>query len=200
MKQTEWKVIEDGKRRIRAEYGLRAIGNQAPYFAITAEIERASHGRWREDSCGCLHAEVAEHFPELAPLIRWHLCTPGTGPMHYLENAVYWWELAVGVSKWERRPYDPDPCKAFASHVVLGAVEGEGPSAWAENGNGRLQLVVTTIDGRQVLPADANRGTPEYHGSDVELVRWWLRSRLPDLDAAMRRDLAAAGVEVPAAK
>lgn len=37
---------------------------------------------------GCCHDEVSKHFPELAPLIKWHLC--GTdGPMHYIGNTVY---------------------------------------------------------------------------------------------------------------
>lgn len=37
---------------------------------------------------GCCHDEVAKHFPELAPLIKWHLCS-SDGPMHYLANTVY---------------------------------------------------------------------------------------------------------------
>lgn len=40
------------------------------------------------DSWGCLHDEIAEHFPNLAPLLKWHLTSPD-GPMHYLANTIY---------------------------------------------------------------------------------------------------------------
>lgn len=39
-------------------------------------------------SCGCIHEEIAEHIPELAPFIKWHL-TSTDGPMHYVSNAIY---------------------------------------------------------------------------------------------------------------
>lgn len=58
-------------------------------FSITAEIdEKGDSGRWRESSGGCCHDAVAKHFPQLAPLIKWHL-TSSDGPMHYLENTIY---------------------------------------------------------------------------------------------------------------
>lgn len=37
---------------------------------------------------GCLHDDIARVFPELAPLIKWHLCS-SDGPMHYLANTVF---------------------------------------------------------------------------------------------------------------
>lgn len=37
---------------------------------------------------GCIHGEIAEAFPELAPLIKWHLCSTD-GPLHYVANTVY---------------------------------------------------------------------------------------------------------------
>lgn len=64
-------------------------GNGHNIFSITATIVRkSSNGRWTEHSCGCLHEEVAQHFPELAPLIKWHLCSTD-GPMHYVANTLY---------------------------------------------------------------------------------------------------------------
>ena len=55
-------------------------------FAMTATIQkpRARHC----EACGCLHEEMARYFPELAPLIKWHLVSTD-GPMHYLANTVY---------------------------------------------------------------------------------------------------------------
>lgn len=53
-------------------------------FSITGEITKGS--TWF--ACGCLHDEIKKHFPELAYLIKWHLCSTD-GPMHYIANTVY---------------------------------------------------------------------------------------------------------------
>ena len=37
---------------------------------------------------GCLHDEVTEHIPELAPFIKWHLCSTD-GPLYYIANTIY---------------------------------------------------------------------------------------------------------------
>lgn len=55
-------------------------------FAITGEIYIP--GAQDCEACGCIHAEIAQAFPELAHLIRWHL-NNSDGPMHYIANAVY---------------------------------------------------------------------------------------------------------------
>lgn len=54
-------------------------GNGHNTFSITA----TGQGR-----CGCLHDEIAEKLPELAHLIKWHLCS-SDGPMHYIANTLY---------------------------------------------------------------------------------------------------------------
>ncbi len=41
------------------------------------------------ESGGCVHEVIAEHIPELAPYIKWHLCS-SDGPMHYIANTMYW--------------------------------------------------------------------------------------------------------------
>lgn len=55
-------------------------------FAITASVQEPLR---RDISAGgCLHDDIAAVFPELAPLIKWHLM--GTdAPMHYVANAAY---------------------------------------------------------------------------------------------------------------
>lgn len=64
-------------------------GNGHNSFSITATIDRKDgRGVWRDDMGGCCHDEVAKHFPELAPFIKWHL-TSSDGPMHYVANTVY---------------------------------------------------------------------------------------------------------------
>jgi hypothetical protein len=58
-------------------------------------------GRRDIEAGGCLHDEVAKAFPELAPFVKWHLCSTD-GPPHYLANVAYLagdrdcWGLAAG--------------------------------------------------------------------------------------------------------
>lgn len=64
-------------------------GNGHNDFAITATIRDP---KVRRDggfvAGGFCPDEIAEFFPELAHLIKWHLC--GTdGPMHYVANTIY---------------------------------------------------------------------------------------------------------------
>jgi hypothetical protein len=58
-------------------------------FAITASVY-TTESRARRDIAagGCMHDEIEKVFPELAPLIKWHLCA-SDGPMHYIANTVY---------------------------------------------------------------------------------------------------------------
>lgn len=53
-------------------------------FSITGT---AKAGRGHEIG-GCIHEEIAQYFPELAPLIKWHLFDQ-SGPMHYIANTLY---------------------------------------------------------------------------------------------------------------
>jgi hypothetical protein len=65
-------------------------GNGHNTFSITADVT-TPESRARRDiqAGGCLHDEIIAAFPELAPLIKWHLVST-TGPMHYVENTMYW--------------------------------------------------------------------------------------------------------------
>ena len=45
-------------------------GNGHNTFSITAEVRKP--GRRDIEAGGCLHDEIAEAFPKLAPLIQWH--------------------------------------------------------------------------------------------------------------------------------
>jgi len=57
-------------------------------FAITGSQTRLRGRTWVDDCCGCLHDLIAEHFPELAPFIKWHGMT-SVGPLHYVANTIY---------------------------------------------------------------------------------------------------------------
>lgn len=59
-------------------------GNGHNTFSITGDIKYGKGG----SSGGCIHEEIAKHFPMLAPYIKWHL-TSSDGPMHYIANTLY---------------------------------------------------------------------------------------------------------------
>jgi hypothetical protein len=155
--------------RIIATYGLdyefATRNNQAPYFSLTCKIEeKLKNGRWRNEGGGADHKSIAKHFPELEPLIKWHLTGP-EGPMHYIENAKYWWEQWKGISRWERRPSDPDPLEAFKRTVVWGAA--------------------IPIDGESLLT---------QYAQTWEMMEDYLNDRLPVLLATFEADMREMGV------
>ena len=98
--------------RITATARLESLSNQAPYFSITGNFKDK-----HSDMGGCIHSEIAEHFPQLAPYIRWHL-TSTNGPMHYLANAMYHAGFCLGMESSRNLEY-------LASTIVYGAVEGD---------------------------------------------------------------------------
>jgi hypothetical protein len=59
-------------------------GNGHNTFSVTGTIYVGG----RDIAGGCLHDDIGERFPELAPFIKWHL-TSTDGPMHYIANTVY---------------------------------------------------------------------------------------------------------------
>lgn len=122
-KKTFQKIYhEDGK-----EYLITATvryddeyGNGHNSFAITGTIctgtiWRARNGRKIGqdcEECGCIHDEIAAHFPELAPIIKWHLVS-ADGPMHYLANTCYH-ALAHGPTHaWVTYDGGQDPLKVL---------------------------------------------------------------------------------------
>lgn len=90
-------------------------GNGHNSFAITADVRgapikgRKYYGPGREIAGGCLHDEIATAFPELAPLIQWHLCATD-GPMHYAANTIY---LAGNRDHWGTLEGEPRQWETF---------------------------------------------------------------------------------------
>ena len=70
---------------------VKRPGNDYAYFTITGSVELIDK-RYRDPviTCGAIHDTIAQHYPELMPLITVHLSAPDGVPMHAEENARYW--------------------------------------------------------------------------------------------------------------
>lgn len=78
--------------QIRVTVEAHRIGNQEPYFSVTAAIgtpAELNSGNWQAG--GCLHEDAAKAWPEIKPLIDLHLSDAVTGaPIHAEANGFYW--------------------------------------------------------------------------------------------------------------
>jgi hypothetical protein len=144
-KKKEKLFTEDGKdHKIIVKYGMSYIrGNSRPYFSITVSSK---------EYCGCIHDEIALHFPELKPLIQFHLWNDNGLPMHYVANAIYWWEYWQGLSKWKLEKTKEEYFEIFCDHIALFPdevvpVTREEIKPWLENRIPRIQeLFNKTMD------------------------------------------------------
>lgn len=107
-------------------------GNGHNSFAVTADLYEPGYQRGEPTlkntvtgkncwltACRCQHELAARHFPELAHLLKWHLCSTD-GPMHYKANALYW----AGHSGWtDGKPGSPPNVEHLASTIALGALD-----------------------------------------------------------------------------
>lgn len=62
-------------------------GNGHNSFAITGEVRVGR--RQTIVAVGCLHEDIARLFPDLAPVIKYHLMNSDE-PMYYVANTMYW--------------------------------------------------------------------------------------------------------------
>lgn len=84
---SETRRWEEGRDKLAMRVTIRhddSCRNGRPSFGIT--VDGFTNGR--SDWGGASRDEVEQHFPELAPLLRWHLCATD-GPMHYIANTCY---------------------------------------------------------------------------------------------------------------
>ena len=89
------------------------------YFSITGMIGDKSRsddkvmiaGEMYNYTGGCLHTEIAEHFPELEKFIPLHLSDMDGVPMYAFQNATHWLK--------EREP------KILAGHLRITDAEAE---------------------------------------------------------------------------
>lgn len=176
-------------------------GNGHNTFSVTAEIRRP--GERDIEAGGCLHDEVARAFPELAPLIKWHLCSTD-GPLHYVANTTYHasdrdcWGLRAGefrqtVSRqtglplWE--PDVPDDWKPWAPSVAAAEPPPPVTVGWKPVGR--------TGEGKARDLDAARRAAVWPDATDDELtapgLEERLKARLPALLAEFRAAVESLG-------
>lgn len=188
-------------------------------FAVTGETYRPGRlpDSWVVDSAGCVHEDIAAAFPELAHLIRWHLCSTD-GPMHYVGNAAYHasdrdhWGLRAGEFRQQRDKEGRPRWKlalvwADGAHMALPYGTGDGRdrcqvAADIPPALPAVQWVPDGITGEgKARDFDAARSCAVWpEATDAELsvdrpeLEQRLRDRLPALLAAMRADIEGAGL------
>jgi len=141
-------------------------GNGHNTFSITGEIRDKRVKRERGIvALGCLHDDIAKHFPELAPLIKWHL-TSTDEPMHYVENAMYW----LGYRGWCDGGSPPN-----LEYARSTAVWPDMPESFLAN-----PLI------------DYGQKRNQREGADIEQQ---LRDRLPQLKADFRAAVESLGMK-----
>ena len=187
-------------------------GNGHNSFTVTGEIFRP--GARDIEAGGCIHEDIAKHFPTLAHLIKWHLCDV-SGPMHYIANAVFLagdrdcWGLRkgekrqlrngkTGLPSWELVAVDAAG-EEIPTYKLPKYQDGETPPAdtptlkwvpWCRVGEGKE---------RELDKARSVAIWPE--ATDAELTQEpdaleaALQARLPALLAAFRADVKAAGLK-----
>lgn len=85
------KLINDGKEKLTVSIRLNdECKNGYSDFAITADLqEKRGNGRFYWSAGGCLHAEIAKHFPEFQLFIDLHLSDQQGRPVYSVANGFY---------------------------------------------------------------------------------------------------------------
>lgn len=172
-------------------------------LSITGEIDVRRGTRWVEICGGCIHDEIKRKFPELAHLIKWHLCSTD-GPMHYVANTVYHagdrdcWGLRAGEVRQIRRGGTGELCWRLEADATLPEYV-DAPTCPSETATLRYVPRVHVGEGK-ARELDAARSTAVWpDATDAELMvepaelTAALEARLPRLMAEFRADVECAG-------
>lgn len=197
--ETAWRLFRDDSGhlyRIQANYGFRSMnGPGRDHFGIGGTVEmKAGNNRWYFSSCGCLHDEVAKHFPELEDLIRWH-GTAEDGPMHYGANGMFWWDR---IGRPKERACDPDAADAFRSTTIFGALADDAETYPGDPIRDAYAVRVATKENAD--PFGVHDGARDvqrleaHAGERRAAVLAWLEGRRERLMAEFWRTMAAHGL------
>lgn len=132
--------------------------NGTQSFGLTGEIRRP--GARDCEACGCLHEEIARYFPELKPLIQWHLMGQDS-PMHYVANAVY---HASDRDHWGKRAGEPFGWKnalTFGDNPILHKFKDSFIEFLQQTG-APYDLEVLPLEHDEKKPDGTPRFSPKY--------------------------------------
>ena len=199
------RYYEEVGHKYRITVGLRfddACRNGHESFAITADIQESEGGYWREYMGGCCHDVVAKQFPELAPLVKWHL-TSTDGPLHYEANTIYHADAHGPDSAWiYYTAPQGDPLNIGGNKERLLCYERRPKAAAAEGQPGyRVDWDQKTVKVRNLDYARSSAVWPD--ATDAELLqdpavlRLALAARLPALLAGFKAAMLGAGFHWP---
>ena len=141
-------------------------------------------------SCGCIHEEIAEHIPELAPFIKWHL-TSTDGPMHYVANTMYH-AKAIPKEQGKYFAYFTEPVTKAKKllEIVDEKTKAELDALYGDN------MSYEPYYNRMVKAADLEAARSSAVWPDAELEDFTeekLKARLPALMEEFKRDVESLG-------
>lgn len=207
---SETRKWEEGRDRLAMRVTIRhddSCKNGRPSFGITVD----GYTNGRADWGGASHDEIRKHFPELAPLLKWHLCSTD-GPMHYIANTCYHAGdldhngLRAGEARqivngksglpcWRLVAVGSDGEETRISALTNGSAEGHQPPAlqhrlewrpWNRIGEGKARDLDAAR--RSAVWPDA---PDDVLMLDKHELAARLKARLPALLADFRRDVEA---------
>jgi hypothetical protein len=202
-----WKEYTEGGRKYRIRATVRyddQCGNGHNTFSITGDIDRKGTYGWEDDAGGCLHDEIAKHFPKLKPYIKWHLVS-SDGPMHYLANTLYHASNRdhngllkgekrqirngkTGLPCWKLTQSPADLPKQVDSETRPTATAIMTYEPWCREGEGK-ERELGYARGVAVWP----EATDEELCAEPEVLKAALLARLPALMEAFRKDVESLG-------
>ena len=188
---------EDGEQftmKVFLWYG-RCNPKQKMYFSITGEIENAKTGD--DEAGGCLHDQIENHFPELAHLIKWHLCSD-EGPMHYIANTLFnasdrdCWGTRKGEHRKNPKGLPMWSRKSQRMQAIVCQHEQPEPIV--------LQYEPVVGEGKERDFDAARKSAVWFDATDDELcsdnLKELLEARLPQLVKEFLLDMVEAGFDV----
>ena len=205
---------DDAQMRVTIRFDDE-LNNGHATFVITCDVFRVvlrtlrgkQYKRIEDIGGGAAHDDIARLFPELAPLMRWHLVSTD-GPMHYLANTVYLAGdrdhrgLRQGETKqrfnakgqplWEMVAVHAPGVPFILSTTVAGDAPPPAPMLeWrplTHTGEGKAR----ELDSAR-LAAVWPEATDDDLMQEPDALRAALLARLPALLAAFRSDMERAG-------
>lgn len=173
-------------------------------FSITADVYTTQSRRMRDIAAGgCMHDEIAKIFPELAPLILWHLVSTD-GPMHYVANTLYHASDRDhnGLQKGEVRQIRNGRTGELCWYRPgIGSKYADGATCPTDDAMCKWEPLTRTGEGktRELDHARSSACWPEATDAELcadrETLRAALEARLPELMQRFRAAILATGFQ-----